>query len=71
QLAAEMLATTLGMDLVSGPLHGWDEKRESWRMSGRIVDTRSITQSAIGDRGGAWTTVLAAAVLLSESRANR
>jgi len=67
QLAAEMLATTLGMDLDAVSTKSWDEKRESWRMSGRIVDTRSITQSAIGDKGGAWTTVLAAAVLLSET----
>ena len=68
QLAAEMLATTLGMDLDAAATKSWDEKRESWRMSGRIVDTRSITQSAIGDKGGAWTTVLAAAVLLSETQ---
>jgi arginine decarboxylase len=63
-LAAEMLATTLGVDF--DPNQSWDEKREIWRISGQIVNTRSITQSAIGDKDGLWTTVIAAAVLLAE-----
>jgi arginine decarboxylase len=33
-------------------------------MSGRIVRTRSLTQSAEGDKDGLWTTVVTAAVLL-------
>jgi arginine decarboxylase len=63
-LAAEMLATTLGVDF--DPNQSWDETREIWRISGQIVNTRSITQSAIGDKDGLWTTVIAAAVLLAE-----
>lgn len=60
-LAAEMLATVLGVDF--DPDSAWDERREMWRISGEIVRTRNITQSAVG-RGGLWTTVVAAAVLI-------
>lgn len=63
-LAAEMLATTLGVDF--DPNQSWDEKRELWKISGQIVNTRNITQSAIGDKDGLWTTVIAAAVLIPE-----
>jgi arginine decarboxylase len=31
-------------------------------MSDKIVITRNVTQSAIGDREGLWTSVVAAAV---------
>ncbi len=61
-LAASMLATILGVDF--NPDASWDEKREIWRISGEIVITRNITQSAIGDKNGLWTTAVAAAVLL-------
>lgn len=61
-LAAEMLATTLGVDFDSN--QSWDEKREIWKISGQIVNTRNITQSAVGDKDGLWTTVIAAAVLI-------
>jgi arginine decarboxylase len=61
-LAATMLASTLGIEF--DPTKDYDERREIYRMSGRIVHTRSITQSAEGDKNGLWTTVLAAAVLL-------
>jgi len=66
-LAAEMLATTLGVDFDSN--QSWDEKREIWKISGRIVNTRNITQSAVGDKEGRWTTVVAATILLSENQA--
>jgi len=61
-LAAYMLATTLGVhfDLDTS----YDEKKEIWKISGHIVTTRNITQSATCDRNGLWTTVLAAAVFL-------
>jgi arginine decarboxylase len=58
-LAAEMLATISGVDF--NPDAAWDEKRELWKISGKIVRTQEITQSAIGGRHGTWTTVLAAA----------
>jgi arginine decarboxylase len=59
-LAAEMLATILGLDF--DPDQAWDEKRELWRLSGQIVHTSNLTQTAVGDKNGHWTTVLAAAV---------
>jgi len=57
-----MLATTLGVEFDSD--QSWDEKKEIYRISNKIVRTTEITQSAIGDKRGLWTTVLAAAVLL-------
>jgi len=62
ELAAEMLATTLGLQFY--PCTSWDEKKEIYRISNRIVRTSHITQSAIGDKRGLWTTVLSAAILL-------
>jgi arginine decarboxylase len=61
-IAAEMLATTLGLDF--DPDAAWDEKREIWKISGKIVQTRNITQTAIGHKKGLWTTVVAAAILI-------
>lgn len=61
-LAATMLATTLGVEF--DPDKAYDERKEVYMMSGRIVNTRSITQSAQGPKEGLWTTVIAAAVLL-------
>ena len=65
-LAATMLATTLGVDF--DPDKSYDEKRELWRISGQIVKTRSITQSAIGDKNGRWTTVVAGAARVCRLR---
>jgi arginine decarboxylase len=59
-LAATMLATTLGVEF--DPDRSFDEKKEIWKISGRIYKTMSITQSAVGAKGGQWTTVIAAAV---------
>ncbi len=64
ELAAEMLATTLNLDF--DPDKSWDEKKEMYRISNQIVRTRNITQSAIGDKRGLWTTVIAAAILIFE-----
>ena len=61
-LAAEMLATTLGVDF--DPDKSWDEKREVWRLSNRIVHTQNVTQTALGSRERHWTTVIAAAVFV-------
>jgi arginine decarboxylase len=61
-LAANMLATILGVEF--DPDASWDTKREIWRISGKIVRTRNVTQSAIGDRKGLWTTVIAGAVFV-------
>ena len=64
ELAAEMLATTL--DVEFDPDKSWDEKKEVYRMSNKIVRTANITQSAVGDKKGLWTTVIAAAILIFE-----
>ncbi len=61
-LAASMLASTLGIDF--DPDTDYDERKEIFRMSGRIVHTRSTTQSARGNKDSLWTTVVAAALLL-------
>lgn len=62
ELAAEMLATTLNVDF--DPDRSWDEKKEIYRISNKIVRTANVTQSAVGDKRGKWTTVIAAAVLI-------
>jgi len=62
ELAAEMLATTL--DVEFDPDRSWDEKKEIYRISNKIVRTMNITQSAVGDKRGRWTTVIAAAILI-------
>ncbi len=63
-LAATMLATTLGLDFdIEG---AWDERKQEYKMSGRFVRTQSIVQTAQGDKNGLWTTVIAAAVFIEE-----
>ena len=59
ELAAEMLATTLGLEF--DPDKSWDEKKEVYRLSNQIVRTQNVTQTAVGDKKGLWTTVVAAA----------
>jgi len=59
-LAAGMLATIL--DVSFDPDKSWDENKAIWKISGQIVRTCNVTQTAVGDKGGLWTTVLAAAV---------
>ena len=61
-LAAEMLATVI--DVEFDPDTSWDEQREIWRISGKIVRTQNVTQTAVGHKTGLWTTVIAAAVLI-------
>ena len=59
-LAAAMLASTFGIEFDED--RNWDEKKEVFRMSNKIVRTRNNTQSAIVKKG--YTTVIATAVLL-------
>jgi len=63
-LAATMLAMTLGLDF--DPNKAWDERKQEYKMSGRIVRTQSITQTAKADKKGLWTTVIAVAVFLED-----
>ena len=60
-LAAAMLASTLGIDFSVD--EGWDEKKELFKISGKIVGTRNTTQSCVL-KNADYTTVLAAAVFL-------
>ena len=48
ELAAEMLATTLGLEF--DPDKSWDEKKEVYRLSNEIVRTQNVTQTAVGDK---------------------
>ena len=61
-MAATMLASTLGIEF--DPDKEYDERREVYRMSGQIVRTQAVVQTAKGDPNGLWTTVLSAAVFL-------
>ncbi|MYA27991.1 MAG: arginine decarboxylase, pyruvoyl-dependent [Nitrospira sp. SB0666_bin_27] len=60
-LAAQMLATTLGIDF--DPDVAWNERKQVFKMGGKIVRTQNITQSAIG-KPGVWSTVVALAVFI-------
>jgi arginine decarboxylase len=57
-----MLASTLGLEFDSNT--AWDEREKMYKMSGKIVRTFNVTQSAEGDKNGLWTTTIAAAVFL-------
>lgn len=61
-LAACMLATTLGIPF--NETVTYDARKEIWKMSGKIVRTRNITQSAVVGKDEKWTTVIAAAVFV-------
>ena len=61
-LAATMLATTLGIEF--DPNTAWDEREKVYKLSGKIVTTTNVTQSAQGNKDGLWVTVLAAAIFV-------
>ncbi|MFX1356161.1 MAG: pyruvoyl-dependent arginine decarboxylase [Promethearchaeota archaeon] len=61
-LAAEMLATTLGIDF--DPNANYDEKKEVFKMGGKIVETKNITAHATVRNENEWASVLAAAVFI-------
>jgi len=61
-IAAQMLATTLGIDF--DPDSAWNEREQVYKASDQIYKTFNITQSAEGDKNGLWTTVIATAVML-------
>ncbi len=60
-LATMMLATTLGIEFDEDA--SWDEKRQIWRISDKIVISSSIAQEAIVQKKK-YTTVLSAAVFV-------
>lgn len=60
-LAAQMLASTLGLDFDINT--SWDEREQVFKSSGKIIRTDNITQSAVAIKGQ-WTTVVAGAVFI-------
>jgi arginine decarboxylase len=62
-LAADMLGTTLGLEV--DPDQAWSEKEQVYKASGLIIRTSNITQTARGQKD-LWTTVVAIAGLLLE-----
>jgi len=63
-LAASMLASTLGIEFDIDA--DYDEKREIFHISDKIVETKSTTSTSIVEKDGIFTTVLAAAVFILE-----
>ena len=61
-MAVDMLGTTLGLEINLDK--SWDENRELWKVQGKIIRSRNVTQSARGHKNGMWTTVVAAAILI-------
>ena len=61
-MAVSMLASTLGVQF--DPETGYDERKEIYRMSGKIVRSRAMVQTATGGERGLWTTVVAAVVFI-------
>ena len=61
-LAVEMLASTLGLEFDEDK--SWDENKEIYHLSDKIVRTSNTTQTAIIGPEGNYTTVVAAAVFL-------
>ncbi|MBS3155109.1 arginine decarboxylase, pyruvoyl-dependent [Candidatus Woesearchaeota archaeon] len=63
-LAATMLATTLGIEFDTDA--SWDEREQVYKASGKVFKSKGICQSAEADKEGKWTTVVAAAVFITE-----
>jgi arginine decarboxylase len=61
-LAATMLATTLGIEFDSEK--AWSERDQTFKMEKRILKTRNVVQSAEGDPKGLWSTVVALGVFI-------
>ena len=63
-LAATMLATTLGIEFDSNT--AWEEREQVYKASGKIFKSTNIVQSAQGNKEGMWTTVISVAVFILE-----
>ena len=59
-LAAAMLASTYGLEYDDDK--SWNEQKELYQISGKIVKATNTSQSAIIKKG--WTTVIAAAIFI-------
>ncbi len=63
-LAASMLASTLGIDI--NPDAAWNERKKVYETSQLIIGSTSITAFAEADAAGRWTCAVAAAVFRFE-----
>jgi arginine decarboxylase len=61
-LAATMLATTLGIDFDAE--RAWNEREQFFKMEKEILKTRNVVQSAEGHPKGQWSTVIACGVFI-------
>ena len=61
-LAASMLAETLGIEFDINK--DYDERRDIYQMSGKIVESQHTSQAALGAEGNLWTTVISAAIFV-------
>ena len=61
-LAVEMLASTLGLEFDEDK--SWDENKEIYKLSDKIVRTSNTTQTTVIGPEGSYSTVVAAAVFL-------
>ncbi len=61
-LAATMLATTLGIEFNSET--AWREREQVFKAGGMILRTRHVVQSAEGQKAGLWSTVVACGVFI-------
>jgi len=61
-LAATMLATTLGIDF--DPEKAWKEREQAFKMENSMLKTRNVVQSAEGHAKGQWSTVVALGVFV-------
>jgi len=61
-LAATMLASTLGLEL--DPEAAWNERKQLYEHSSLIIDSTSITAATECGSGNHWTCAIAAAVFL-------
>jgi arginine decarboxylase len=61
-LAATMLASTLGLDF--DPEAAWNERKQIYEHSNLIIDSTSMTAAAICGPDSHWTCAIAAAVFL-------
>jgi arginine decarboxylase len=60
-LAAEMLASTLGLPF--DPDKSWNERKEEWAIAGKIYRPRSVVAAAQGKQK-MWASVVSAAVFV-------
>lgn len=61
-MAATMLATTQGIDL--DPNTAYNERKDTYKAKGLVVQTRAVVQTVEGDKNGLWTVAVAAAVFV-------